>query len=67
MEKQRCSEIVTIDGKQYFVFQSAGPISERYSFEKWETGQAKLRDLFNAGMADRPSPAEKVLLQKHGL
>lgn len=58
MEKQRGSEIVNIGGNQYLVLQGAGPISERYSFEEWERGRAKLRDLFKADMADRPSPDE---------
>ena len=67
MEKRQFSKIVTIDGKQYLVLQSAGQISERYSFEEWERGQAKIRDLFKADKTDSLSPAEKALLKKRGL
>lgn len=67
MEKRRHSQIITIGSEQFYVAESTGPISERYSFEEWEKGQAKLRELREAIDASGLTPEDEAALKKYGI
>lgn len=60
------SQVITIGVEQFLVLQGAGPISERYSFEDWEKGEAKIRELRKAIAASSLAPEDEASLKKCG-